>query len=90
MTPRLCRAMSVVAAKVAEGRTLALVEASRGQSSWKTPANKPKRLVWLRQPVQLRPFGPIRRRYGTPNVAIRSIPQKNSTRFSSIFGSRSA
>jgi hypothetical protein len=28
-------------------------------------------------------------RYGSPNVAIRSIPQKNSTRFSSIFGSRS-
>ena len=29
------------------------------------------------------------RAYGSPNVAIRSMPQKNSTRFSSILGSRS-
>jgi hypothetical protein len=28
--------------------------------------------------------------HGSPNVAIRSMPQTNKTRFSSIFGSRSA
>jgi hypothetical protein len=33
--------------------------------------------------------GPVElARYGTPNVAMRSIRQKNNTLFSSIFGSR--
>jgi hypothetical protein len=44
--------------------------------------------VWVI--VNVEEWNPLRAYHGSPNVAIRSMPHTNSTRFSSIFGSRRA